>query len=355
MENTTLQKPRILIVDDVEANRFVLRNIIAGMEYQPVLAENGLQALKILPKCNPQLVLLDVAMPEMNGYEFCKILKSKPETKDIPVIFISAIDNGQDIVKGFELGGEDYVTKPFIPEVIRARVSVHLKLSEATRNLSEMNRRLQISVEEQLNQMEQEKKSMLYALAHVARENSSYDEAHLERMSYNCRILAQAMQLSEAYDHLISDTFVEAVELAAPLCDVGNMAVPMEILQKETGLLPEELEIMKRHTVVGAKILEDIKVKHDYNDFMQIAAEIALCHHENWDGSGYPAGRKEDEIPLSAQIVALIGAYCALTEKRPYREAYTDQEALAILQDDAGVKFNAYILEILKKISRRLH
>lgn len=354
MEAVSSQKPRILVVDDVEANRFILRNIITDMGYQPVLAENGVQALKIFPRSNPQLVLLDIAMPEMDGYELCKILKENPDTRDVPIIFISAFDNGQDIVKGFALGGEDYVTKPFIPEVIKARVGVHLKLSDATRNLSEMNRRLQVSVDEQLNQMEQEKKSVLYALANVARENSYYEETHLERLKFNCRILSQAMQLSEAYDSLISDTFIEAIELAAPLCDVGNMAVPMEILQKETDLTPEETEIMKRHTIIGAKILDDIHVKDDYNDYVIMAVEIARNHHENWDGSGYPEGKKGEEIPLSAQIVAIVASYCALTEKRSYRDAYTSEEALAMIQAEAGIKFNSYILEIFKKISRQL-
>ena len=144
--NAASQISRILIVDDIEANRFVLRNIIVDMGYQPILAENGVQALKILPKCRPQLILLDISMPEMDGYELCKILKGNVTTRSIPVIFISAFDDAQDIVKGFEVGGEDYITKPFIPEVIQARVSLHLKLSEATRNLSEMNRRLKTSV-----------------------------------------------------------------------------------------------------------------------------------------------------------------------------------------------------------------
>lgn len=354
MENASSQKPRILIVDDVEGNRFILRNIIADMDYQPVLAENGVQALKIVQRCIPQLVLLDIAMPQMDGYELCKILKENPDTRDVPVIFISAFDNGQEIVKGFELGGEDYVTKPFIPEVIKARVGVHLKLSEATRNLSEMNRRLQTSVDEQLKQMEQEKKSVLYALANVARENSCYEETHLERLKYNCQILSQAMQLSELYDGVISDTFIEAIGLAAPLCDVGNMAVPMEILQKETDLTPDEMEAMKRHTIIGAKILEDLHVKDDYNDFVRMAVEIARSHHENWDGSGYPSGKKGDAIPLSAQIVAIAGAYCALTEKRAYRDAYSGNEALALIQAESGIKFNAYISDIFKKISRQL-
>ena len=244
--------PRILIVDDVKANRFVLKNIIADMGFEPVLAENGVQALKLQPVCNPQLILLDISMPEMDGYEFCSIMKNNPATRDIPIIFISAFDEPQDIIKGFNLGGEDYITKPFIPEVVKARVGVHLKLSEANKAMMENNRRLQALISEQLKQIEQEKKNVLYALAHVARENSCYEDGHMERLSYNCKILSQAMQLSPLYEHIISDTYVETIELAAPLCDVGNVAIPMEILMKDEQLDKGEREMMQKHTVLEA-------------------------------------------------------------------------------------------------------
>ena len=148
--------PRILIVDDVETNRFVLRDIISDMGYQPVLTENGTQALKMIQHIRPQLIILDIAMPEMDGYEVCQQLKADPTTREIPIIFISAFDEPSDIVKGFSLGGEDYVTKPFIPEVVKARVGMHLKLYEANRNMMEMNRQLQVSISEQLKQMEME-------------------------------------------------------------------------------------------------------------------------------------------------------------------------------------------------------
>lgn len=348
-------KPRILIVDDVEANRFVLRNIIVDMGYQPILAENGVQALRMFEKCPPQLVLLDISMPEMDGYELCSILKGNPETQNIPVIFISAYDEPQDVVKGFAAGGEDYITKPFIQEVVKARVGVHLKLYEVNWNLKESNRRLKTSIDEQLRQLEMEKKNMLYALANIARENSLYEDAHMERLQYNCRILAQGMQLSPRYEHIISDTYIDTIELAVPLCDVGNVAIPMEILQKKAALTESEFEIMKTHTTIGAKILRDISTSGDYNDFVQMSVDIANYHHENWNGSGYPSGRSGEEIPLSAQIVALVSAYCALTEKRIYRDSYTREEALEIMEADAGTKFNPYIFEICRKISRQLH
>lgn len=346
---------RILIVDDVEANRFVLRDIIADMGYQPVLTENGIQALKMVPRIKPQLIILDIAMPEMDGYEVCEKLKADVETKEIPIIFISAFDEPEDIVKGFSLGGEDYVTKPFIPEVVKARVSMHLKLYEANRRMAEVNRQLQVSISEQLRQMEKERQSVLYALIRVARENACYDGSYMERLSYNCRKMTEAMQLSAMYGHLISDSYVATIELAAPLCDLGNLAIPTNILQKQGKLTAEENSVMQTHTSVGARILRDVGGIGNDNGFIKMAVDIANYHHENWDGSGYPTGKKGDEIPLSAQIVAVVGAYCALTEKRTYRDAFSQEKAMEILEEAAGKKFNPDLFWILQKIVRQLH
>lgn len=347
--------PRILIVDDVEANRFVLRDIILDMGCMPILTENGMQALKMVERIKPQLVILDIAMPGMDGYEVCQKMKENVEIREVPIVFISAFDEPSDIVKGFSLGGGDYITKPFIPEVVKARVGMHLKLYEANRNIMEMNRRLQVSINEQIRQLEMERKSVLYALIRVARENACYDEAYMERLSYNCRILTEAMQLSAAYGHLISDDYVTTIELAAPLCDLGNMAIPTNVLQKQGALTEEENAIMQTHTNIGARILRDVGGAGNGNSFIRMAVEIANYHHENWDGSGYPRGLKGEEIPLSAQIVAVVSAYCALTEKRIYREAFTQRKALDIMEEEAGRKFNEEIFRILNKIVRQLH
>ena len=316
---------RILIIDDVEANRFVLRNIIADMGHQPVLAENGVQGLKLMERIIPDLILLDISMPEMDGFEFCDILKQDIKTRHIPIIFISAMDEPEDIVKGFEAGGADYVTKPFIQEVVKSRVEVHLKMAEMNRDLVESNRRLQASITEQIKQMESEKKKVLYALLAVARKNACFEEQHMERLQYNCKLLAQAMQLSPKYESLVSDTFVETIELAAPLCDLGNVAIPLDILQKKDKLTRDEAEIVKTHTTIGAQILADVRGDGDYNDFVDMSYNIALYHHEKWDGSGYPKGISGEEIPLPAQIVALVSIYCALTENRSFRKAFSKE------------------------------
>lgn len=354
-QNKTHSIPRILIIDDVEVNRFVLRDIIKNLGYMPVLAESGVQGIKLVEKLHPQLILLDIAMPEMDGYEFCRIMKSSPLTRDIPIVFISAFDEAQEVVNGFALGGEDYITKPFIPEVVAARLKLHLKLYDTNKEMLDINRKLQVSVQEQLKQIEEEKKRVLYALLRVVRENACYDEMHMERIRSNCRTLAQAMQMSPLYEQVISDNYVDTIELAAPLCDLGNIAIPTDILQKTSTLTPEEMEIMKTHTTVGSKILTDVKSSGDYNDFIQMSIDIAHFHHENWDGSGYPCGKKGMDIPLSAQIVYIVSVYCALTEERMYRASYTKEEALDIMEADTGIKFNPDIFRILRKITRMLN
>lgn len=345
-----LHGERILIVDDVETNRLVLEEIIKDMGCSPVLAENGEQALQTARECIPKLILTDISMPGMDGYELCRHLKHDPETLHIPIIFISAFDDPMDIVEGFLLGGEDYITKPFIPEVVQARVGVHLRLYEVKNELMETNRRLQISVSEQLKQMELEKKNILYALANIALQNSDYETDYMERLRRNCGILAQGMQLSPIFEDKISDTYVDTIELATPLCDIGNIGVPVELLKKKKDLSEDEKEIVSNHTNIGARLLSDLYVNSDYNEFIKTAIDIARHHHENWDGSGYPEGLAGEAIPLAAQIVSIVQAYCALTDKKHYSR----EEAFRILEGEAGIKFNPDIFRICRKISRQL-
>ena len=344
------ESAKVLVVDDLEANRCILEEIIRNMGCCPVSARSGEEALRLMGQERPHLILSDISMPGMDGYELCRILKADSNTKSIPVIFISAFDNPKDIVEGLSLGGADYITKPFIPEVVQARVGVHLRLYEAGRELEAMNRRLQVSLNEQLRQLEQEKKDVLYALAGIAAKNSSYKREHIERLNRNCGILAQAMQLSPLFGDKISDTYIDTIELAAPLCDIGNIGIPLELLRKRAPLTEEEMAIVQTHTTIGAKLLGDLHVGNDYNDFLRIAVDIAHYHHENWDGSGYPEGLKREEIPLAAQIVSIIEVYCALTGKKNYGR----EEAFAIMEGEAGTKFNPDIFRICHRISRQL-
>ncbi|MCM1038049.1 MAG: response regulator [Ruminococcus sp.] len=350
-ENRLAGKAKILIVDDVETNRLVLEEIIKDMGCQPILAQSGEEALTMAKEQLPALVLSDISMPGMDGYELCRTLKKDKNTKNIPIIFISAFDDPMDIVEGFLLGGEDYITKPFIPEVVQARVGVHLSLHEAKSELMEMNRRLQISVSEQLKQMELEKKNILYALANIAIQNSDYEGDYMERLRNNCGILAQGMQLSPMFEDKISDTYVDTIELATPLCDIGNIGVPVELLKKKGGLSAEEEETVREHTNIGARLLSDLYVNSDYNEFISTAIDIARYHHENWDGSGYPEGLAKEKIPLAAQIVSIMERYTNLTEKG----AHSREEALTVMKEESGIRFNPDIYNICCKIARQFN
>lgn len=353
--------PKILIVDDVDTNRQILKNIIQEMNCQPILAENGVQALKFLERIVPQLIVTDIAMPQMDGYELCENIKNDPKLREIPVIFISAFDNPQDVVKGYDCGCEDYIVKPFIPEVVKARVGVHLKLSEATKTLQITNKRLKISIDEQIGQMEKERKSVLYALLRVAKACVTYNELYMQRVCQNCRLFAEAMQLSVTYGEKISDTFVDVIELAAPLSDLGNVAIPTSILLKQGALDEAEKQVLMSHAAIGAQILDDIRKTVNINSFLDTSIEIAANHHENWDGSGYPAGKREQEIPISAQVVGLISDYCSLTQEGVKDgvgsctdDAMTPEDAIEKMENSSGIRYNPELFDILKKIYRQL-
>lgn len=339
---------KILIVDDVETNRLVLESIIEDMGCFPILAEDGRQALELTKSKMPQLILSDISMPGMDGYELCRTLKKDKKTKDIPIVFISAFDDPMDIVEGFLIGGEDYITKPFIPEVVQARVGVQLRLYEARQEMLEMNRRLQVSVNEQLAQMEQEKRNMLSALADMVLKNTGYPPEYAGRLRSNCRTLAQGMQLSPLYEDKISDTFIDAVELAAPLCDIGYMGVPTDILNKDK-LTPDELEVFHSHTSIGAQLLADIYANNDYNEFISTAIDVVRHHHELWNGKGYPDGLKGDEVPLASQIVAIMTKYTILTGS----ENVNNDSALELMKTDAGASYSPDVYNICCKIVRQ--
>ena len=335
----------ILIVDDVETNRVILEEIIKDMGCVPVSAENGKQALEQLERGSPDLVLTDVSMPEMGGHELCRILKENAKTREIPVIFISAFGETEDVIKGFSLGGNDYIVKPFIPEVVQARVKLHLSLHAATLKISENNRRLQKSVQEQVSQIEQERKNVLYALVGVAAENSFYSHGHIKRLQQNCRMLAQSMQFSPVFTDRISDTYIDTIEVAAPLCDIGNVGIPRSVLHKESELSEEERMLVQSHTQIGAKLLKDLYVTSDFNDFIQISIDVANYHHENWDGSGYPFGLSGEDIPLCARIMSVADVFDALTSVRCYKEAYSLQSAYDIIESESGKQFDPNIVK----------
>jgi len=344
------KRDNILIVDDMENNRFTLKGIIENMGYRPILAENGEQALKVLKKIKPVLILLDIAMPKMDGFEVCQKIKEDVELRDIPVIFISAFGEVEDMVKGYKIGAAEYITKPFIPQVVEARVRLLIQLSINNEELKDMNKRLQISVLQRSEKEREEKKRLLQILLAVVKRFSKYEKEKMDRVGANSKIIAQALQLTTEYENKISDFFIDTISVSASLCNIGNISLPISLLEKDS-YTNEEKVIMENHTLIGESIFKDIEKEGDYKDYLTIVKEVVKYHHENWDGSGYPDGLKGNKIPLSAQIVAIANEYVELTGEK-YNNSRLD--AIDIIASKADKTYSPEIVEVLKKIYRQL-
>ncbi len=344
----------ILIVDDIVANLVVLANMIkqAGYIARPVTSVK--QAMQAIEVRIPQLILLDISMPDMDGFEFCEILKRNPTTRDIPIIFISAMNSVEDKIRGFNLGAIDFISKPFELEEVTMRVNNHLKIYRMQQELEENNARLQKLVNEQLDKIAMEQKNILFAMAKLCEARDNADGRHIENVGKGARLLALSLQLSKKYEKQVSDSFIECIELAAPLHDIGKIAMPDSVLLKREALTDKEAEVMKTHAKIGADTLKTIYSAGGYNDFIRMAIEIAYSHHEKWDGTGYPLGLKGEEIPLSARIVSVIDVYDTLVSKRCYKEAFTHEESMKILNEESGKSFDPGIIEILNKIQKQL-
>lgn len=346
--------PYILIVDDLNVNRKILADIIRQMGCLPITAANGKETMHILEKTLPQLILMDISMPEMNGYELCRILKSNKVTRDIPVVFISALGGSEDRIKGFQAGAADFIVTPFEPMEVTMRVENHLKIYKMQKEMEDYNYKLNRLVNEQLKRIETEQKNILFALAKVteARDNSTVN--HLENISYNSRLLAQSLQFSPLFEQEITAAFIEKIGVAAMLHDIGKIQIPDDILLKPGSLTARERDIINQHAAIGAHILEEIYNNAEKNDFLPMAINIAKYHHERWNGTGYPDKLKGREIPLSARIVSLVDIFDTLTGERCYKNAYTIEESLKIIKECRGIYFDPDIVDVFVRIQKQL-
>lgn len=346
--------PQILIVDDVDANLMILENIIQEMGYIPRCAGNAADAAALIAESLPQLILLDVFMPEMDGYEFCERLKDSPITRDIPIIFISAADSSEDKVRGFKLGAVDYIGKPFEVTEVTMRVKNHLKLYEMQQELELSNRRLNSVISSQARRIEDEQKNILYALAAVTEGKDSDTKNHLDNVAFNCRLLAQSLQFSPEFTEDISEGFIDTIEVASRLHDIGKIQTPCDILTKQGPLKKEEMQIVKRHVKQGAEILERVYKNTPGNSFLPMAIEIARYHHARWDGTGYPEDICGKDIPLSARITIIADIFDTLTGERCYKSAYSKEESIKIIEEGSGTFFDPEIVDVFMKVEKQL-
>jgi putative two-component system response regulator len=306
-------KPRILIVDDEPANLKVMREVL-GNQYRMSFAKSGAAALALLEKEQPKLILLDIMMPDMNGFEVCEILKSTPALSHIPIIFVTALGDESDEFKGFELGAVDYITKPISPAIVRARVKTHLSLVQA-------------------EQLKQAHVDLVHRLGRAAEYKDTDTGEHIARMSQYSKLLALEFGMGEQQAELLRQ--------AAPMHDVGKIGIPDAILSKPGRLTPDEFDHMKQHAAIGAQILANSS-----SPLLQLAHKLAIEHHEKWDGSGYPNGLKGEQISVEGRIVAIADVFDALTSKRPYKEAWGVEEALEHMQAQAGKHFDPHLINL---------
>lgn len=332
MNQETLKKT-ILIVDDTPVNIDVLKGILIS-EYSIRAATNGAMALNIIEKQAPDLILLDVMMPEIDGYEVCRTLKSNPDTAHIPVIFVTAMSEIEDEQTGLELGAVDYLTKPVHSAIVRARVRTHIALANQQRLCNEI-------VIQRTRELEASQHSAISMLGEAGHFNDTDTGVHIWRMAAYSAALARAAKWH------VED--VSRLELAAPMHDTGKIGISDSILKAPRKLDPDEWEIMKSHAEIGHKILS----KSD-SQLFQVAAEIALAHHEKWDGSGYPFGLSGENIPMSARIVAIADVFDALTMVRPYKEAWPIEKAFETIQQGAGTHFDPGLVDLFLSIRQEI-
>ncbi|QPK63648.1 response regulator [Methylomonas sp. LL1] len=311
----------ILCVDDEPYNLGILRMALKH-HHALAFARSGLETLQAVEKHNPALILLDVQMPDMDGYEVCRRLKSNHETQDIPIIFVTGMTQEIDEKAGFDVGAVDYITKPISVPIVQARVQTHLSLVG-------------------IDKLEKSYHDAIHMLGKAGHYNDTDTGAHIWRMAAYSRSLAETIGWN--------DERCKLLELAAPMHDTGKIGIPDAVLKKPGKLDAEEWRIMKTHTTIGYGILKQSEAA-----VFQLAGEIALNHHEKWDGSGYPNGLSAEEIPESARVVAVADVFDALSMKRPYKEAWPLEKTLGFLKENAGTHLDSRLvqafMDILPKI-----
>ncbi|MDF2944310.1 MAG: response regulator receiver modulated metal dependent phosphohydrolase [Herbinix sp.] len=354
MDNISYSSPNILVVDDVSANLVVLSEIIRNAGYIARPVTNANQAVSAIEALTPNLILLDVSMPEINGFVFCAMLKKNANTRDIPVIFISALNSQEDKIKGFQLGAVDYISKPFEVEEVTLRINTHLKMYKMQQELEIYNKKLYKIINDQIRKIYEEQKNVVQALTIMCSLKDDGKTMHMERVGKNSRLLAMSLQLSAKYREIISNSFVDTIETAACLHDIGKMAISDAIIFKSGGLTVAEKEIIRTHTTFGANILEEIYSYNENNEFIKMAIDIVKYHHERWNGTGYPAGISGTAIPLSARIVSVIDVYDSLISKKSYRPEYSHEMSMHIINDGSGILFDPDIVNVFNKIQSQL-
>jgi putative two-component system response regulator len=335
-----LANRRILLVDDTKANIDILVQTLKE-EYKLGVALNGPKAIEYTRNNRLDLILLDILMPEMDGFEVCQRLKESPITQSVPIIFITAIDDPQHKRKGLEIGAVDYITKPFDISEVRARVKTHLSLKITQEELSKRNLILEEKIRERTRELKETQVEIIKRLSLASKYRDNGTGQNVSRISAMAELLGRASGLSPAE--------AETLALSSMLHDAGKIGISDSILLKQGKLTHEEWEIMKSHTTIGSRLLSGSRSK-----LIQDAETIALTHHEKWDGSGYNKGLKGEEIPLISRIVGICDVFDALISNRPYKKAWPVQKAFEEIQSKSGTDFDPRLVKLFLGLESEL-
>jgi putative two-component system response regulator len=320
-------KAEILVVDDDPCVQNMMRRILVRSAYTVRIAAGGQDALKKMSAKIPDLIILDLSMPGIDGFEVAADLKGKPETRDIPLLMITGLDTSKNHVKALDLDVNDFLSKTAEPEEILARIRSHLKIKQLNDELNDYKESLKKMVALRTGQLKEASLEVIWRLTAASEYRDNETGAHIKRMSHYSAAIAKKMGLAKKA--------IETILYSAPMHDIGKIGVPDRILLKPDKLNAVEWEIMKKHTLMGANILKGSKI-----GFVRMGAIIALTHHEKWDGSGYPQGLEKKQIPLAGRIVALADVFDALTSERPYKKAFPIEAANHIIAQGSGQHFD---------------
>ncbi|WP_334173906.1 two-component system response regulator [Pseudoxanthobacter sp.] len=340
------ERNTILLVDDTPDNLALLSGLLRGT-YRVRVANSGARALQIVAAdAPPDLVLLDVMMPDMDGYEVCRRLKSDPATRDVPVIFITARSLPEDEERGFAAGAADYITKPISPPILMARVANHLALRSALACLADQNRLLAHAVRQRTSELERVQNATILAMASLAETRDNETGNHIRRTQHYVRALAVWLRDHPEYGPELTPENIDLLFRSAPLHDIGKVGVRDNVLLKPGALTPDEFEHMKTHTTIGRDVIQAVEREVGPGiPFLRIAREVAYSHQEKWDGSGYPQGLSGTDIPLSARLMAVADVYDALISERIYKRAMAHEEAVEVIRRGRGSHFDPAVVD----------
>ncbi|NGM84601.1 two-component system response regulator [Paenibacillus sp. 7124] len=342
-------RPVVLVVDDTPDNIALLSGLLKE-RYKVKVATNGERALAVAKAAPPDLILLDIMMPVMDGYETCRRLKMDRELEDIPVIFLTAKEDVEDENKGFELGAVDYITKPISSPILLSRVKTHLTLKRSKDFLKDKNHFLETEISRRIKEISLIQEVSIMSMAALAEIRDIDTGNHIQRTKLYVEELATQLSQTPKYSSYLCQESVDLIAASAPLHDIGKVGIPDYILQKPGPLTREEYEIMKTHTTLGKEaILRAEQLMNKTETFFRYAKEIVYSHHEKWNGTGYPEGLSGENIPLSARLMAVADVYDALTSKRVYKDAMSHEQAVAIIAGDAGKHFDPDIVPVFLK------